>query len=64
LNILVRLQFDLYQVYFIDLDLKRLSKLKDYYDLDKKIVSRYRQKIKMDQGRNEVTGLKACKGAN
>lgn len=47
-----------FKVYFIDLDLKRLSKLKDYYELDKKIVSRYRQKIIMDQARNE--GLKAC----
>jgi len=51
-------------VYFIDLDLKRLSKVRDYYELDKKIVSRYRQKIKMDRGRNEVTGLKACNGVS
>lgn len=63
LNILVCLQFDLYQVYFIDLDLKRLSKVEDYYELDKKIVNCYRQIIKMDQGRNEETGLKASNAA-
>ncbi|WVY92203.1 hypothetical protein V8G54_037717 [Vigna mungo] len=51
-----------FKVYFIDLDLKRLSKVRDYYELDKKIVSRYRQKIKLDRGRNEVTGLEACNG--
>ncbi|XP_020238335.1 inositol-pentakisphosphate 2-kinase [Cajanus cajan] len=38
-----------FKVYFIDLDLKRLSKVEDYYELDKKIVSCYRQTIKMDQ---------------
>ncbi|CAJ1972470.1 unnamed protein product [Sphenostylis stenocarpa] len=41
-----------FKVYFIDLDLKRLSKVEDYYELDKKIVSSYKQMIKMDQGRN------------
>ncbi|KAL2973856.1 hypothetical protein AAZX31_14G070300 [Glycine max] len=52
-----------YKVYFIDLDLKRLSKVEDYYELDKKIVNCYRQIIKMDQGRNEETGLKASNAA-
>ncbi|KAK7280684.1 hypothetical protein RJT34_25751 [Clitoria ternatea] len=54
------------KVYFIDLDLKRLSKMEDYYELDKKIVSCYRQVIKMDQGRNEMTSLQASnsKAAN
>ncbi|XP_014502609.1 inositol-pentakisphosphate 2-kinase [Vigna radiata var. radiata] len=52
-----------FKVYFIDLDLKRLSKVRDYYELDKKIVSRYRQKIKLDRGRKEVTGLEACNGS-
>ncbi|XP_052736910.1 inositol-pentakisphosphate 2-kinase isoform X4 [Vigna angularis] len=51
-----------FKVYFIDLDLKRSSKVRDYYELDKKIVSRYRHNIKLDRGRNEVTGLKACNG--
>ncbi|KAL2318779.1 hypothetical protein Fmac_032655 [Flemingia macrophylla] len=37
-----------FKVYFIDLDLKRLSKVEDYYELDKKIVSCYRQMFKMD----------------
>lgn len=50
-------------MYFIDLDLKRLSKVEDYYELDKKIVNCYRQIIKMDQGRNEETGLKASNAA-
>ncbi|KAK2398195.1 Inositol-pentakisphosphate 2-kinase [Trifolium repens] len=35
-----------YKVHFIDLDLKRLSKVEDYYELDKKIVSCYKQMIK------------------
>ncbi|CAJ2675632.1 unnamed protein product [Trifolium pratense] len=42
-----------YKVHFIDLDLKRLSKVEDYYELDKKIVSCYKQMIKTDNGRNE-----------
>ncbi|KAJ1378881.1 Inositol-pentakisphosphate 2-kinase, partial [Sesbania bispinosa] len=46
-----------FKVYFIDLDLKRMSKMEEYYELDKKIVSCYREMIKMDQGRNEVTNL-------
>ncbi|XP_061355396.1 inositol-pentakisphosphate 2-kinase-like [Gastrolobium bilobum] len=52
-----------FKVYFIDLDLKRLSKMEDYYELDKKIVNCYKQMIKMDQGRNEVTNFPAFRAA-
>ncbi|KAK7291204.1 hypothetical protein RIF29_06159 [Crotalaria pallida] len=38
-----------FKVYFIDLDLKRLSKMEGYYKLDKKIVSCYKEMIKVDQ---------------
>ncbi|XP_061350834.1 inositol-pentakisphosphate 2-kinase-like [Gastrolobium bilobum] len=48
-----------YKVYFIDLDLKHLSKMEEYYELDKKIVSCYREMIKMNQGRNKVANLQA-----
>ncbi|XP_020218512.1 inositol-pentakisphosphate 2-kinase [Cajanus cajan] len=44
-----------FKVYFIDLDLKRMSKMEEYYELDKKIVSCYKEMIKMDQGRNSQT---------
>ncbi|KAL1351641.1 hypothetical protein HN51_015535 [Arachis hypogaea] len=44
-----------FKVYFIDLDLKRLNKMEEYYELDKKIVSCYEQSMNMDhQERNEV----------
>ncbi|CAL0323823.1 unnamed protein product [Lupinus luteus] len=39
-----------FKVYFIDLDLKHLNKMEGYYKLDKKIVSCYKQMIKMDEG--------------
>uniref|UniRef100_A0A0R0JB49 Inositol-pentakisphosphate 2-kinase n=1 Tax=Glycine max TaxID=3847 RepID=A0A0R0JB49_SOYBN len=45
----------LQKVYFIDLDLKRMSKMEEYYELDKKIVSCYEEMIKMDQGINSQT---------
>ncbi|OIW15615.1 hypothetical protein TanjilG_08191 [Lupinus angustifolius] len=38
-----------FKVYFIDLDLKHLNKVEGYYKLDKKIVSCYKQMIKMDE---------------
>ncbi|XWS14544.1 hypothetical protein CRYUN_Cryun35bG0019000 [Craigia yunnanensis] len=37
-----------YKVYFIDLDLKPLKKMEDYYELDKKIVNCYSQMVKTD----------------
>ncbi|XWS25801.1 hypothetical protein CRYUN_Cryun27aG0098700 [Craigia yunnanensis] len=37
-----------YKVYFIDLDLKPLKKMEDYYELDKKIVSCYSQMVKTE----------------
>ncbi|CAK8569024.1 unnamed protein product [Lathyrus sativus] len=36
-----------FKVHFIDLDLKRMSKMEEYYELDKKIVSCYRKMIKL-----------------
>ncbi|CAI8606470.1 unnamed protein product [Vicia faba] len=61
-----------YKVHFIDLDLKRLNKVEDYYELDKKIVSCYKQMNKIDDGRNEdaklhgpeVTNLQGSEVAN
>ncbi|KAK7310919.1 hypothetical protein RJT34_08718 [Clitoria ternatea] len=44
-----------FKVYFIDLDLKRMSKMEEYYELDKKVVSCYKEMVKMDQGRNSQT---------
>ncbi|XP_057434977.1 inositol-pentakisphosphate 2-kinase-like isoform X2 [Lotus japonicus] len=43
-----------FKVYFIDLDLKRMSKMEEYYELDKKIVSCYREMIKMDHRRSQT----------
>ncbi|XVF63811.1 hypothetical protein PTKIN_Ptkin09bG0116600 [Pterospermum kingtungense] len=37
-----------YKVFFIDLDLKPLKKMEDYYELDKKIVRCYSQKVKTE----------------
>ncbi|GKV46935.1 hypothetical protein SLEP1_g53893 [Rubroshorea leprosula] len=39
-----------YKVYFIDLDLKPLKKMEDYYELDKKIVSCYSQMLQTEHG--------------
>lgn len=39
-----------YKVHFIDLDLKPLSKMEDYYDLDQKIVGCYTQMMKDENG--------------
>ncbi|KAJ7966785.1 Inositol-pentakisphosphate 2-kinase [Quillaja saponaria] len=44
-----------FKVYFIDLDLKALTKVEEYYDLDKRIVSCYSQMSEMDQGREKTT---------
>ncbi|KAK7283373.1 hypothetical protein RIF29_12841 [Crotalaria pallida] len=49
-----------FKVYFIDLDLKRLSKMEEYYELDKKIVSCYREMV---EGRNKVTNIPASNAA-
>ncbi|XP_004499186.1 inositol-pentakisphosphate 2-kinase-like isoform X2 [Cicer arietinum] len=46
-----------FKVHFIDLDLKRMSKMDEYYELDKKIVSCYKQMSKMNRGRNEDANL-------
>ncbi|KAF7813354.1 inositol-pentakisphosphate 2-kinase-like isoform X1 [Senna tora] len=49
------------KVSFIDLDLKPLSKMEYYYKLDKRIVSCYRQMVKMNQGKDEATNVPASK---
>ncbi|PPD79531.1 hypothetical protein GOBAR_DD23556 [Gossypium barbadense] len=41
-----------YKVYFIDLDLKPLKKMEDYYKLDKKIVNCYCQMAKTEHKRS------------
>ncbi|OMO75216.1 hypothetical protein COLO4_26258 [Corchorus olitorius] len=43
-----------YKVYFIDLDLKPLKKMEDYYERDKKIVSCYSQMVKTEQGADKA----------
>ncbi|XP_058755422.1 inositol-pentakisphosphate 2-kinase-like [Vicia villosa] len=53
-----------YKVHFIDLDLKRLNKVEDYYELDKNIVSCYKQMNKIDDGRNEDAKLQGPEVAN
>lgn len=35
----------IFQVYFIDLDLKPMKKMEEYYELDKKIVGLYRKMV-------------------
>ncbi|KAI4316844.1 hypothetical protein L6164_024784 [Bauhinia variegata] len=52
-----------FKVYFIDLDLKPLNKMEEYYELDKEIVNCYRQMVKMDQGRDKATNLPASNTA-
>ncbi|XP_058725325.1 inositol-pentakisphosphate 2-kinase-like [Vicia villosa] len=53
-----------YKVHFIDLDLKRLNKVEDYYELDKNIVSCYKQMNKIDDGRNDDAKLQGPEVAN
>ncbi|KAJ7957777.1 Inositol-pentakisphosphate 2-kinase [Quillaja saponaria] len=43
-----------FKVYFIDLDLKPLTKMEEYYDLDKKIVSCYNRILEMDRVRDKT----------
>lgn len=51
-------------MHFIDLDLKRLNKVEEYYELDKKIVSCYKQMNKIDDGRNEDAKLQGPEVTN
>ncbi|KAL1343831.1 hypothetical protein HN51_017779 [Arachis hypogaea] len=46
-----------FKVHFLDLDLKRLSKMEEHYELDKKIVSCYTEMIEGDEKRKKVTNL-------
>ncbi|XVE94663.1 hypothetical protein REPUB_Repub02eG0028100 [Reevesia pubescens] len=48
-----------YKVYFIDLDLKPLKKMEDYYKLDKKIVSCYSQMVKTKHEENKAVRVDA-----
>ncbi|MED6169859.1 Inositol-pentakisphosphate 2-kinase [Stylosanthes scabra] len=48
-----------FKVHFVDLDLKRLSKMEEHYELDKKIVSCYREMIEGEEKRKKVTNLQA-----
>ncbi|CAN6722254.1 unnamed protein product [Malus baccata var. baccata] len=53
-----------YKVNFIDLDLKHLGKMEEYYELDKKIVSCYNQMVETEERQKKTTSTKALQTAN
>ncbi|XP_050124613.1 inositol-pentakisphosphate 2-kinase-like [Malus sylvestris] len=53
-----------YKVNFIDLDLKHLGKMEEYYELDKKIVSCYNQMVETEERQKKTTSTVALKTAN
>ncbi|CAB4267525.1 unnamed protein product [Prunus armeniaca] len=57
-------QFFDYKVNFIDLDLKQLKKMEEYYELDKKIVSYYNQMVETEERQKKNTSTMALKTAN
>ncbi|KAK9947042.1 hypothetical protein M0R45_012479 [Rubus argutus] len=57
-------QFFDYKVYFIDLDLKSLKKMEEYYELDKKIVSCYNEMVETKERLNKSTSTKAFQTAH
>ncbi|XP_010539888.1 PREDICTED: inositol-pentakisphosphate 2-kinase isoform X2 [Tarenaya hassleriana] len=50
-----------YKVHFIDLDLKPLKKIEDYYELDKKIVARYLEIMKIRHEHGGDLSLDFCR---
>ncbi|KAF3446350.1 hypothetical protein FNV43_RR11529 [Rhamnella rubrinervis] len=46
-----------YKVYFIDLDLKPLKKMEEYYELDKKIVSCYSKMMEAEERAGKATSM-------
>ncbi|KAL6216174.1 PREDICTED: inositol-pentakisphosphate 2-kinase-like [Fragaria vesca subsp. vesca] len=52
-------QFYDYKVYFIDLDLKSLKKLEEYYELDKKIVRCYNEMVETKENLDKTTSAEA-----
>ncbi|XP_062022108.1 inositol-pentakisphosphate 2-kinase-like [Rosa rugosa] len=57
-------QFYDYKVHFIDLDLKSLKKLEEYYELDKKIVRCYNEMVETKERLNKTTSTEACQTAD
>ncbi|TQD96102.1 hypothetical protein C1H46_018245 [Malus baccata] len=53
-----------YKVNFIDLDLKHLGKMEEYYELDKKIVNCYNQMVETEERQKKTTSTKALQTAN
>lgn len=51
-----------YKAYFLDLDLKPLKKMEEYYELDKKIVTSYLQAVKTEHEEDKCLGCQyLCK---
>ncbi|KAJ8772517.1 hypothetical protein K2173_027694 [Erythroxylum novogranatense] len=46
-----------YKVNFIDLDLKPLRKMVDYYELDKRVLSYYTSAVKMEHGKGNTPSM-------
>ncbi|CAB4296282.1 unnamed protein product [Prunus armeniaca] len=57
-------QFFDYKVNFIDLDLKQLKKMEEYYELDKKIVTYYNRMVETEERQKKNTSTMALKTAN
>ncbi|VVA19687.1 PREDICTED: inositol-pentakisphosphate [Prunus dulcis] len=57
-------QFFDYKVNFIDLDLKQLKKMEEYYELDKKIVTYYNRMVETEERQKKNTSTMALRTAN
>lgn len=53
-----------FKVHFVDLDLKPLKKMEEYYELDKKIVTNYTQMIQTEHEGEKTERMSAYESAN